>query len=486
MLNDDPIASTTAGQVRGLCSAGVARYLGVPYAAAPFGRWRFYRPQPVPSWSGIRPATAYGPTAPKAQYAPAARALFPDPTIPGDDCLNLNVWTPENAASAPVMVWVHGGSFQMGSNAVAEYDGTAFARDGVVCVSVNYRLGAEGFLELEDAPANRGLLDIVAALRWVQANISGFGGDPARVTLVGQSAGAMAVGALLAMPAAEGLFAAAVMQSGADANVLTRAQAERAALAVAVVLGTTPTREAMASIEPERIVDAVTQITAAVRTARDEWGEVALRLLPFGPVVDGRELPEHPLTGGGGAAVPLLIGTTRDEFRLFVPPDSGDGLDWGVLEAAAEVYGLPADGLGAYRSDPDQTPRDVLANVITDWFYRLPAIELAGVREAAGAATWMYRFDGLDRADNGGLGAAHGTDLPFSFDTISYPGLTTRIGPSPSPEVARTAHGALVRFITEHDPGWGQYRRATRKTALLGRGMDEVDDPGGDERRAWD
>lgn len=184
---------------------------------------------------------------PKGDYPAPVIPLLPEVTIPGEACLNLNVWTPDTAApTLAVFVWIHGGSFTQGSGANAEYDGTAFARDGVICVTINYRLGAEGFLELADADSNRALCDMVAALTWVRDNIAGFGGDPARVTLAGESAGAMAVAALIAVPAARGLFARAVLQSGAASNVLSASQAAFVAARLAAMVGTAPTRAAVA------------------------------------------------------------------------------------------------------------------------------------------------------------------------------------------------------------------------------------------------
>ena len=195
-------------------------------------------PQPAPAWEGERDATVFGPTVPKGDYPPQYAQLFPEVVIPGEDCLNLNVWTPDiSAAGLPVLVWIHGGSFMNGSGSVVEYDGTAFARDGVVCVTINYRLAAEGFLYLDDGIANLGLLDQLAALRWVQGNISAFGGDPARVTVAGESAGAMSVTTLLSMPLAEGLFAQAIAESGAAAHTLTTEEGRKVAGYLADALG---------------------------------------------------------------------------------------------------------------------------------------------------------------------------------------------------------------------------------------------------------
>ena len=185
-MSQQPVVRLKDGAIRGKAESGVTAFLGIPYAAPPFGANRMLPPQPVTAWEGERDATTFGPTVPKGDYPPQYAQLFPEVVIPGEDCLNLNVWTPDvSAAGLPVLVWIHGGSFMNGSGSVGAYDGTAFARDGVVCVTVNYRLAAEGFLYLDDGIANLGLLDQLAALRWVQGNIAAFGGDPGRVTVAG-------------------------------------------------------------------------------------------------------------------------------------------------------------------------------------------------------------------------------------------------------------------------------------------------------------
>jgi para-nitrobenzyl esterase len=211
------VVKTEQGLVRGVPDGGVVAFKGIPYAAAPYGPHRFAAPAPAPSWDGIRDAAHYGPTALKPPYPAPYDVLLPEPVIAGEDCLNLNVWTPDpGAVRLPVLVWVHGGAFANGSGAVPNNAGTAFARDGVVLVTINYRLGVDGFLFFDDGgPANLGLRDQIAALGWVQANIAGFGGDPSNVTVAGQSAGGMCVGALLSSPLARGLFRRAIPMSGA-------------------------------------------------------------------------------------------------------------------------------------------------------------------------------------------------------------------------------------------------------------------------------
>ncbi|HEX4428638.1 MAG TPA: carboxylesterase family protein, partial [Frankiaceae bacterium] len=199
----DVLAQTKAGALRGtLATDGISRFLGIPYGRAPFGPLRFAAPEPAEGWDGTRDAVEFGPTAPKpdAEHSQSQLDFLEDPSIAGEDCLNLNVWTPDRTANGlPVMVWIHGGAYLSGSSAQPLYDGTTFARDGVVFVSPNYRLGVEGFGLLPDAPSNRGVLDLLLALEWVRDNISAFGGDPDNVTVFGESAGAGLTLALLAL-----------------------------------------------------------------------------------------------------------------------------------------------------------------------------------------------------------------------------------------------------------------------------------------------
>ncbi|SFK07173.1 carboxylesterase/lipase family protein [Amycolatopsis sacchari] len=455
----------TGGTIRGTTEYGVARFLGIPYAAPPFGPHRMKPPAPVRPWHGVREATSYGPTAPKGEYPPQYRTIFPEPVIPGEECLNLNVWTPADAlpgGSLPVFVWVHGGSFTNGSNAVAAYDGSAFARDGVVCVAVNYRLGAEGFLftaaDRGAGTANLGLLDQIAALRWVQANIRAFGGDPARVTVGGQSAGAMAVTTLLSMPSAAGLFNQVIAQSGAAANTLTAETGITVARTLAGMLGTEPERAAIADVDLGSVVEAVTELVTEIQTTRDvaKWGALALSTLPFAPVVDGANLPRHPLeafSSGAGSDVAVLAGANRQEARLFlVAPGIIGDIDETALAELAAAYGLPRAGLETYRRRfPGLAPGDLLAQVVTDWYYTVPAVRLAEARAQGGGTTWLYRFDWPRPEDNHGLGAAHAVELPYVFDTTGRPELEPLTGPVPSRAV-NTAK--LVRFTWS-----GRYRR---------------------------
>jgi para-nitrobenzyl esterase len=490
-----PVVQLKDGAVRGLAAAGVSSFLGIPYAAPPFGAHRMQPPQPVPAWTGERDATAFGPTVPKGDYPPQYQPLFPEVVIAGEDCLNLNVWTPDpGAAGLPVLVWIHGGSFMNGSGSVGAYDGSAFARDGVVCVTINYRMAAEGFLYLGDGIANLGLLDQLASLRWVQENIAAFGGDPGRVTVAGESAGAMSVTTLLSMPLSAGLFSQAIAQSGAGAHTLTADEGLMVGRYLAEALGVPADRDSIRSVPLDQLVKAASDLVVEVQTAPDpaRWGQLALSLLPFAPTVDGTVLPAAPLTSiaaGQGGNVPLLIGSNRDEARLFlVAASTIDLIDEPTLAFAAGAYGLSAAALDVYRDNrPDASPGDVLAAVITDWFFRVPPIRVSEARAAAGAGrTWMYRFDHPDPADNHGFGACHAAEIPFVFDTAAREELRPLIGDSASQAVADSAHRVWVDFITNGDPGWAAYDTTRRSTALLTDTTSVAEDPAGDERAAWE
>ncbi len=411
---------------------------------------------------------------------------------------NVSVWAPADGVEAPgarrpVLVWIHGGSFLQGSNSLPEYDGTSFARDGVVCVGINYRLGIEGFLKLPDADGNRGLRDMIAALRWVREEIAGFGGDPDRVTVAGESSGAMAIGPLLAVPSARGLFQRAILHSGAASHALSADQASALAGQLSAVVGRPATRAALAELTPRELIEATARLFERARNlaAADELAPLALRTLPLAPVVDGDLLPEDPLVAAGsgaGADVPVLLCRTRDESRLFVVPTGAlAAVDDATLDrAAGELYGLPADGLAVYRAHrPGRSPGDVLADIYTDRLYLLPATALAEARAGAGGSTWMARFDAIGLADNDGLGSCHASDLPFAFATIDEPSVRARIGPSPSRAASELLHGAWVAFARDGDPGWPVYDVARRATALLADTVIVVEDPSGDERRAW-
>jgi len=510
------VVTTVHGQLRGRDGEGAHVFLGVPYAAPPFGPNRLRPPHPVEQWSGVRDATEYGPEPP--QVAPP-RVGGPSAGAPADwsdigeafarveraasaeDCLNLNVWTPDPGATGlPVMVWIQGGMFEISSTEA--YDGSRFARDGVVCVVVNWRPGAEGFLYLGDGIANVGLLDLVAALEWVRANIAAFGGDPGNVTVFGESAGAMSIGMLLVMPRAEGLFRRAILQSGASHHVLPASDALRVGGYLAAKLGVPPDREAIAAVGVERLLAAQAELKMEVMgdPDPDRWGlEAAATSMLWQPTIDGEVVPGPPIeriAAGEGGDVDVIVGTNTDDWRLWsvvsgVIGQITDEILTGPVDAygyqALAAYGLPVDqALAAYRAaNPNATPGDLLAAVQTDWWTRIPAIRLAEARAHAHAVggTWMYEF----AWPSPGLGAVHALEIPFVFDMLNAdaPLFGPMLGSDPPQELADAMHSAWVSFAADGEPGWPQHDLAGRATMRFDTTSAVVEDPRRWERELW-
>jgi para-nitrobenzyl esterase len=291
----------------------------MPFAQAPVGGLRFAAPQPVRRWEGVREAAAFGP--PPPQSAAMGGRGAPSPEVTDTGWLTVNVWSPGRVTDRlPVMVWIYGGAYMTGQGGDATYDGAVLARHGVVVVTFNYRLGMEGFAQIEGAPANRGLLDQVAALTWVRDNIAAFGGDPGRVTVFGQSAGAGCVASLLAMPRAVGLFQRAIAQSVPGTFFFAELAAD-IAVAAAAELGLRATVADLAGVEPGRLVGAGDAVSAKMAQYEGRWGAVAQTPMPFSPVVDGEVLPQAPwqaLAAGSARDVELIVGHNRDEYRLFL------------------------------------------------------------------------------------------------------------------------------------------------------------------------
>jgi para-nitrobenzyl esterase len=474
---------------------GVATFKGISYAAPPFGANRFRSPQLVEPWDGVREAFNYGPTAPKPSYLPPFDVLLPEPVIPGEDCLNLNIWTPDvGRTGLPVMVWIHGGAFANGSGAVQHYDGSRFARDGVVCVTINYRLGADGFLYLGDGIANLGLLDQIAALTWVQENIAAFGGDPNNVTIFGESAGAFSISTLLSMPRANGLFRRIIAESGAGHHVSSPATGKRIGQYLAEKLGVEPTREAIAVVPIDRLLQAQVELGRDAYTNPDPalWGEVVANLMPFEPVIDGDIVPARPIdniVGGAGAEVDVLVGTNSEEHRLFLVPNGViNYINEDVLARTVAAYGLQvSETIATYRAiRPDASAGELLAAIVTDWFYRIPAIRLAEAHTQGSGATYMYEFAWKSPQFDGRLGACHYLEVPFVFDTLDKEGFEGLIGTNPPQQLADTMHAAWVDFATSGNPGWQQFDLKRRATMRFDIKQELVEDPRSAERLLWE
>ena len=482
--------SISSGRVSGQEHGGVTRFLGIPYAASPTGALRFRVPAPPPAWDGILDAGAFSATPPKPDYAAPFDGLLPEPDIPGEDWLTVNVWTP-GGAGLPVMVWIHGGAFSNGNSAVPVYDGHAFARDGVVLVTLNYRLGVDGFAFLPGAPANRGLLDQIAALEWVRDNIAAFGGDPGNVTIFGESAGAMSVTTLLSIPRARGLFAKAITQSGAAQCAGDPADATLVTGELGLALGLEPTAANLAEVDLPKLIEAQATVRDALTAQPDParfGASIATGPMPFIPVIDGDLIPAHPMaaiTAGSGADVPLLTGTTSDEYRLFLVPSgiAAEITDEFLAGMLADLGISPAVA-GLYRSNrPAATAGDILAALLTDRFFRLPALAVAEARIGGPAPTYVYEF--AWQSPLGGLGACHSLEIPFVFDNLSATGFGHVIGPNRPQPLADQMHRAWISFARRGDAGWRAFDEAYPVRVFEGADGAVELDPRGDERRSW-
>jgi para-nitrobenzyl esterase len=505
LVINNVVIKTQQGEVRGSTIDGVNSFKGIPYAAPPFGANRLRPPQPVAAWSGVRDALNFGSTVPQPKEPSSLEELLPNPSISGEDCLNLNIWSPDlGSVRHPVMVWIHGGLFEFGTGAA--YDGSHFARDGIVCVSINYRVGAEGFLDLGDGTANLGLLDQIAALKWVRDNILAFGGDPDNVTIFGESAGAMSVATLLAMPRAEGLFRRAIAQSGAAHHTISATTARRVGRHLAKKLGVAATREAIAAVPVDRLLQAQIELNVdlAAHPDPDYWGsEVVAAMLLWQPVVDGDVIPAPPLDliiAGAGAGIEILVGTNTDEHRAMLVP--GGALDSAkrrlrqritpdALAIAIAAYGLPVEEtLFAYRAlHPGASSGDLFAAIVTDWYWRIPAIRLADAHAQHGSTTYMYEFAWHSPEFDGLFGACHGMEIAFVFDTLDKrfkPFMEPLLGTNPPQQLADKMHAAWVAFATNGNPGWSQYDLSRRSTMHFDLTSAVVDDPHSAERTLWE
>ncbi|RJQ73763.1 carboxylesterase/lipase family protein [Pseudonocardiaceae bacterium YIM PH 21723] len=442
--------TTTEGVVRG--NAGV--HFDIPYAAPPIGAARFAAPTPHDPWPDVRDATRPGPTAPQPRRdgfgALDMSVYFGPGWVPGADYLTVNVWSPPEGRDCPVMVFVHGGGFVAGANRAPLYDGTSFARDGVVLVTVNYRLGIAGFLDIPGAPRNRGLLDVLAALRWVRRNIAAFGGDPGKVTLFGQSAGATIVGALLATPQAAGLFQRAIMQSGNGMGAFSPEQAARVTRAAAEALGIGPTVEEFARI-PDRELVAVLPALSGLDLRTGGRFDPLLGLSAFSLVLDRQ--PAEAV-----ADVPLLLGTNAEEGHLYLAPqgDLVSSTMRDVHDTAARAHADPAAVVARYRARlPAATPGELRSAIMGDALFGDGTRRMAAVQ----GIRYTYEFGWRSSAVDGQLGAAHAVELPFVFDSLGFPEL---LGPGEPPAALATeVHRAWVRFARTGYPGWptGETRR---------------------------
>ena len=506
----DGVVSVAQGRLRGVWRGDLWSFSGIPYALAPVGPLRWRPPLPPEPWDEVRDASTFGPIAPQSAAVPGITSPSdPEASEPhSEDCLSLNVWTPQlpdtptsrPGQGRPVMVFIHGGGFTSGSGSVFLYRGGNLVRNGdAVVVTINYRLGALGFLghrDLVDADGhvgNWGIHDQVAALEWVRDNIASFGGDPDNVTIFGESAGAFSVATLLGAPTAKGLFRRAVMQSG-GAHAHSLEDAERSAERMATVLGIASCdRESL-----ERIP--ATELVAATEEIGKRRPDPGMMPLPFLPVVDGVFLPEHPLAAvanGSTAGVDLLIGTNRDELTLFGLGNPGlmaldeDGARHWVANAVPDLSATEV--IDAYRaarrarSEPVGAT-DIWVAVGTDVVFRWPSLQLAAAHVARGARAYVYLFDWESPAFGGLLGSCHALELPFVFGAVQVPVVQIFSGSGPAVELlSDQMQRAWLAFagtgIPSHEgiDEWRPWDPGGRATMIFGAQTGLVDAPRNEE-----
>ncbi|MFF4254141.1 carboxylesterase/lipase family protein [Streptomyces sp. NPDC001663] len=493
---EGPVVRTATGAVCGRREGGLTVFRGIPFAEPPVGEARFAAPRPVRAWEGTREAYAFGPPPPQESAFMGRTGVLDVPE--GDDWLTVNVWTPEadSASLRPVMVWIYGGAYKLGHSGSPGYDAQRIARDGdLVVVTLNYRVGVEGFARIEGAPANRGLLDQVAALEWVRDNITAFGGDPGQVTVFGESAGAGSVASLLAMPSARGLFRRAIAQS-VPGTYFSDELARDIARAIAVEAGLSPTAADLATVDPRRLTAAGEAVGANMRAYADRWGQVAPTATPFSPVVDGEVLPAPPwqaVAAGAARDVELLVGHNRDEFRLFLAMGGQLG-KIGEEQAAWALRTFAPGGVEGERSYraafPEATPGELFERVQTDWLFGMPSLRLAEAQIAAGGRAHVYELTWPAPGSGGVLGACHALDVPLLFGTFEADlGLLLFAGsgvPAEAEELSARFRASWTAFARTGEPGWPAYGNEERLVQVLDAKPEVRPYPEEASRRLWE
>lgn len=437
-----PTTTVSAGTVIGTSEGDIDRYLGIPFAAAPFGENRFLLPRPVEPWNEPLEANEFGPTSPQTPYPGRIGTLLPSIDRRGSNILTVNVWSPSGAKDLPVVLWIHGGAFERGGAALPIYDGTSFAREGIVYVSCNYRLGSEGFSVIEGAPTNLGLEDVAAALRWVRTEIANFGGDPDHITIMGESAGGSLVSALLSR-AERDLVVGAIIES-APLDAKPAKVSGRVSKALAKKLGVPATRDGFMTATPEQLLRARSEQMA---------GKTLLDGVPsFVFTLDPASLPVNPADGVRDASVPLLIGTNKQEHTLWFSPEVEAKTTGFKLWLVTKVLGISKAAVQACkRVYPGASSGAILGQLLTEKLFRAPAVKAARGRTTP---TYLYEFHWSTAKED--LGATHALELGFVFDAINTSDASMMAVDPPQP-LAERMHATWAKFIKEGQADWPAY-----------------------------
>ncbi len=490
------LVQTQYGMVQGVQEGTISSWKGIPYAQPPLGALRFRPPQPLEAWFNVRQTKQFGPM---AMQPPVLPAELLSRLSMSEDCLTLNIWSPgADETLRPVLVWIHGGGWLIGSGRL--HDGTPLATLGdVVVVTLNYRLGPLGFLYLAElggeayaASGNCGILDQVAALHWIQENIAAFGGDPHRVTVFGESAGAMSIGTLLATPAAQGLFQRAILQSGTVGPIKSSPEATTLARTFLKILDVRPeTFSSLERISAERLVEAT--------SALPDWQETteAGDTIHFTPVIDGLIMPQPPLeviASGTAKHIPMIIGTTKDECFFYPFADSTwrEADEETLIQRVKQQVGVAWPDVAPFylleQSDGQPLLKRLLSLLTFDQF-TFPAIQLAEAQVQVGATVWAYRFDWHSPLFGG---AAHTLDRIFVWNLAENPTIRQMTGDAPERlQLAKLMQQAWIAFARYGDPNipdlpvWPKYDLEMRATMLFDRESTILNDPNARERQIW-
>ncbi|WP_432455607.1 carboxylesterase/lipase family protein [Agarivorans sp. QJM3NY_29] len=485
--NNQLMVTTGLGQVAGVVKDDIVSFYGVPYAENPFveGR-RFQAPQAKQAWSGVLDASALGAPTPQPSRGVKTELVG----APGD--LTLNIWAPAEMGKLPgklpVMVWIPGGAFIREDAGESVYNGSSYAKQGAIVVTVNYRVGVDGFMHLQGAPDNRGILDQILALQWVQQHIAAFGGDPKQVTLFGQSAGAESVAILLGTPAAKGLFHKAIMQSPPMQAVST-AQATRLSEAFAERFKVAASIEGIASVPYPELVAGVVALGQQIQD-REQWGELSWGGTAFLPVMDGKLIVDTPMVNlakNADPSIPVIVGSTDQEARLYLVP--GGQLDRMTNAEVSLFLGdlkLAGKPMQVYSEDGQATQGDIFADIQSDYTFRMPALHIAETLVNNGNPVWHYNFSWRSKAFGGQLGAAHFVDVPFSFNTLATDQAKAFVGSDAPQSLADSMHRQWLDFAKTGQVSWSQYQLNQRYSMRFDAQSKQQRDPEKSRRLLWD